>query len=131
MLSVCVIQELQLILSLSGKFPIRKKQGWVMLSRHVQLHLFWHMLCILLIQIPWLSDKSIILFLGPHSQPRSLNGLACPPWDIKNYPKSVTLVLSRFYEMTSLLCSIFFWSLELGGGVCSCSLLCFMLLYQI
>lgn len=75
-----------------------------MLSRHVQLHLFWHMLCILLIQIPWLSDKSIILFLGPHSQPRSLNGLACPPWDIKKYPKSVTLVLSRFYEMTSLLC---------------------------
>lgn len=74
-----------------------------MLSQHVGLHLFWHMLCMLLIQIPWLSDKSVTLFLGLHNQPRLLKGLACPPREIKN-PKSVMLVLSRFHKMTSLLC---------------------------
>lgn len=55
-----------------------KEMRGVMLSQHVGLHLFWHMLCILLIQIPWLSDKSVTLFLGPDNQPRSSDGLACP-----------------------------------------------------
>ncbi len=90
----------------------RKREGGgsrgVMLSQHVRLHLFWHMLCILLIQIPWLSDKSITLFLGPDNQPSLSNGLACPRREIKKTPKSVMSVLSRFYKMTSLLCWIFF-----------------------
>lgn len=103
----------------------KKRGGWgVLLSQHVWLHLFWHMLCILLIQIPWHSDKSVTLFLGPDNQPCLLEGLACPRREIKKKknPKSVMSVLSRFYKMTSLLCRVLF---------CSCYLVRFMLPWQI
>lgn len=63
-----------------------------MLSQHVRLHLFWHTLCILLIQIPWISDKSVTLFLGPHNQPRSPNGLACSPREIRPKVRHVSFV---------------------------------------
>lgn len=66
-----------------------------MLLQHVWLHLFWCMLCILLIQIPWPADKSLTLSRRPQ------NGLG------ESRSESVISVSSRSSKVTFLLLAFF------------------------
>lgn len=65
--------------------------------------------CILLIQIPWHSDKSIVLFLGPDNKPNLLDGLVCPCWGKKKKVCHVIFVTLLQSNLLMLDCFLLFY----------------------